>query len=149
MKTIILFEFEGAYLSKIMNVHDKYRRVRLSGESFKISERTIYLFDELIKKVFDHLDEMSIAFVSKRTIADRVFNEVTSLEGVNLPVIRVATDEAKDEMIKRLSESADRIIYVGPNARVEGDYDCEIVSIVTEYEMTQESWLALTQALKI
>ena len=67
---MILFEFEGAYASKIMNVHDKYKNVRFSGESFKVNERTIHLFDELVKRVFSHPDELAIAFVSTRSLVN-------------------------------------------------------------------------------
>lgn len=148
MKTIILFEFEGAYASKIMNVHDKYKNVRFSGESFKVNERTIHLFDELVKRVFSHPDELAIAFVSDRTIADKVFSELTSLENAHLPIIRIESKEMKNLTIERLSKSCDQIVWVGPNAQIDGDFDCQITSIMTEFEMKHESWMALTTALK-
>lgn len=150
MKTIVLFEFEGAYASNVMNIHDKYKNVRFSGESFKISERTIHLFDELVKIVFDRLDNMSLSFVtmSDRSIADKVFKEVTSLDGVNLPIVCITSEEMKDETMKRLASNVDRVIWVGPSAKMENSYNCEFYAISTLHEMTNESWLALTEALK-
>lgn len=148
MKTIILFEFEEAYASKIMNIHDKYKKVRYSGESFKINERTRHLFDSLVEKVFNHPDELSIAFVSNRTIANEVFKDVTSLKDVSLPVIKIDSEAVKDETLSRLSENVDKIVWVGPNARIDQMYPCKIAEIMTINEMTHESWLALTESLK-
>lgn len=148
MKTIILFEFDGAYASRKMNTGDKYKRVRVSGERFLINHRTAHLFDELVKTVFNHLDEMSIAFVANRTIADRVFTEVTTLEDVHLPVIRIESEEQRNETLDRLAKNVDRIVWVGPNAQIDKIYDCQVAEITTLYEMTHESWLVLTESLK-
>lgn len=148
MKTIILFEFEEAYASARMNLQDSYKKIRYSGESFKVNVKTVELFDKLVQMVFNHLDEMSIALVSQRSIANEIFKDVTSLEDVSLPVLKIDNEDSKHETLLRLSDNVDRIIWVGPNASIDRMYPCQIVSIPTLNEMTHESWMSLTEAIK-
>lgn len=147
-KTIILFEFDEAYTSTEMDYFMKYKSVRYAGERFQISLKTIDYFDDLVEQVFKRSDTMAISFVtmSERAIADKIFNEVTSLESVHLPEICITSEEMKDETLKRLALNVDRVIWVGPNAPTNHSYNCELRAIPTLHEMTQQSWITLIAA---
>ena len=148
-KTIILFGFESCLASDRLNLRDKYLKLQFSGKRYKFSKVNLHLFDELVKRVMDNTDELSIAFWTNDLAADAIYRSVTSLTNIALPIVKLGNHGTQFETIDRMSKNVDKIILIGKEAKqFDVDSDCQLISIPTENEMNEESWKMIVEALK-
>jgi hypothetical protein len=148
-KTIILFGFESCLASDRLNLRDKYLKLQFSGKRYKISKVNLHLFDDLVKRVMDNTDELSIAFWTNDLSADAIYRSVTSLDNIALPIVKLGNIGTQFETIDRMSKNVDKIVLIGAEAKqFEVDSDCQIISIPTVNELTEESWKMIVEALK-
>lgn len=148
-KTIILFGFESCLASDRLNLRDKYLKLQFSGKRYKISKVNLHLFDDLVKRVMNNTDELSIAFWTNDLSADAIYRSVTSLENIALPIVKLGNIGTQFETIDRMSKNVDKIVLIGAEAKqFEVDSDCQLISIPTVNELNEESWKMIVEALK-